>query len=170
MANVAQRGYNQTKLMRKGRRIIIGIVILAIVPVALLFLLSLFARRPSNLGEKDGHLAPCPSTPNCVSTEAVDAEHQIAPLHFEGSADAAMARLQSIIGRMPRMRLVVLEGNYLYVEFTSQIFRFTDDVEFLIDPATNTIHFRSASRVGSSDLGVNRLRMEEIRAQFDKRP
>lgn len=113
-------------------------------------------------------LPPCPDSPNCVSTQAPreDAQHYIEPLTYTGSASEARQRLLSVINAMPRTKIVTDEESYIHATFTSLIFRFVDDVQFVIDDATKTIHFRSASRVGRSDMGVNRNRMEEIRTRF----
>jgi uncharacterized protein (DUF1499 family) len=111
-------------------------------------------------------LAPCPDTPNCVSTYAVDEIHAIAPMRYVGSRDAAKARLLDIIEAMPRSMLVEKSEDYLRVEFRTRIFRFVDDVEFLIDDDDKLIHYRAAARLGRSDLGVNRRRMERIHQAF----
>ncbi len=123
--------------------------------------------RPSTLGLRDGSLSPCPHSPNCVSTQERSGQHRIDPIRYTGSAEQAHANLLQVIGSMPRARVVKDEGNYMHAEFTSRIFRFVDDVEFVIDDAHKVIHFRSASRLGYSDFGVNRKRMEEIRKRFD---
>jgi uncharacterized protein (DUF1499 family) len=130
-------------------------------------LFRFFSRKPLNLGVVHGRLADCPAMPNCVCTQASDPEHRMAPLHFDGTPAEARDRLKAVIAAMPRTRIVTANEWYLHAEFTSRLLRFVDDVEFLIDPATHTIHFRSASRVGRSDLGVNRQRMEEIRRRFE---
>lgn len=70
---------------------------------------------------------------------------------------------------MPRTKLVDEDESYLHFEFTSLLLRFVDDVEFLFDEKIGTIHFRSASRIGYGDFGVNRRRMEEIRKLVDGR-
>jgi uncharacterized protein (DUF1499 family) len=111
-------------------------------------------------------LPPCPSTPNCVSTQATEAIHAIAPLSYRGSAAEAMARIAAIIGAMPRAKIVQRTPTSMRAEFRTRLFRFVDDVTFEIDDAKKTIEFRSASRVGRNDLGVNRKRMETIRANF----
>jgi uncharacterized protein (DUF1499 family) len=109
-------------------------------------------------------LAPCPSSPNCVSTQAQDEGHTIEPFRYRKSRAEAKEALKEIIRSLPRTRLVEEDGSYLHYEFTSLVFRFIDDVEFLFDDETKTIQFRSASRTGYGDLGVNRTRMEELRA------
>jgi uncharacterized protein (DUF1499 family) len=146
----------------------IAIVLLAIVVLSILglALLSALSRRPDNLGVHNGRLADCPDSPNCVSTFATDDSHHIEPLHFDGPPEAAFAHLQQVVAGMPRARIVTATDRYMHVEFTSTLFRFVDDVEFLLDPDQKLIHFRSASRVGRSDLGVNRKRMEGIRKQL----
>ena len=108
-------------------------------------------------------LGPCPSSPNCVSTQAQDQEHSIAPFRYQKSKTEATQTLKTAVLSLPRTKLVEEDENYLHYEFTSLLLRFVDDVEFLFDDGTKTIHFRSASRVGHSDFGVNRRRMEEIR-------
>lgn len=120
---------------------------------------------PANLGVKDGKLADCPRTPNCVSSQSVaeDRDHYIQPLHYTASRDEAKAALISVIESMKRTEIVTVTDDYIRAEFTSRIFRFVDDVEFYLDDATKTIHVRSASRLGKSDMGVNRKRIEAIR-------
>ncbi len=143
------------------------LLLVAFLPVVMLAMLSFFSRKPDNLGVVNGRLTDCPKTPNCVCTQCNDPEHRMEPLRFAGSPEEAMNRLQGIVAAMPRSNVVTADERYMHVEFTSRLFRFVDDVEFLIEPNTRLIHFRSASRVGRSDLGVNRQRMEEIRNRFD---
>jgi uncharacterized protein (DUF1499 family) len=127
---------------------------------------SFSGTRPSNLGVTDGKLQPCPDSPNCVSSQSTDAEHGIAPLTFTGDPAAAIANLQKVILAMPRAKIITAEGNYLYAEFTSAFMGYVDDVEFFANPEQGIIEVRSASRLGKSDLGVNRERVETIRANF----
>ncbi len=122
--------------------------------------------RPANLGVKDGKLAPCPSSPNCVSSQGSDTAHAIEPLSFTGTVAGAHAALRTIILSMKRSKIITDTDSYIRAEFTSAIFRFVDDVEFWFDGNAKVIHVRSASRIGHSDLGVNRERVEEIRARW----
>ena len=123
--------------------------------------------RPLNLGVHDGKLAPCPATPNCVSSQSKDKEHAVEPFLFSGTPAQAMADLKGALSAMPRVRIVTETDTYLHAEFTSALFRFVDDVEFWIDADTRTIHLRSASRLGKSDLGVNRKRIEHLRSAIN---
>ena len=123
--------------------------------------------RHSEMGVTGGRLAACPDSPNCVSSQSTDPRHAIDPLRYEGTAQKARERLIKAISGMKRVRIVTAEERYIHAEFTSAFFRFVDDVAFLLDGGTRTIHVRSAARVGYSDLGVNRRRMEEIRKRFD---
>jgi uncharacterized protein (DUF1499 family) len=108
-------------------------------------------------------LGPCPSSPNCVSTQAQNEGHAIAPIRYRKSRPEAKEALKEIIRSLPRTKLLEEDEAYLHYEFTSLLLRFVDDVEFLFDDEAKTIHFRSASRTGYGDLGVNRKRMEQVR-------
>ena len=116
-------------------------------------------------------LAPCPRSPNCVSTEAPPgSSKRMDPIPYTGSLDEARARLLQVLREHPRTRIVSdpgLEPHYLKAECRSKVFRFVDDVEFVFDEGAKLIRFRSASRLGRKDFGVNRQRMEEIRAAFE---
>lgn len=132
---------------------------------ALAFLLGACAgERPDNLGVRDGRLAPCPASPNCVTSMGADDRHQIAPLTFSGDGAAALARLHAVLAARPDTKIVSLADDYLRVEFHTTLF--VDDGEFLLHRAGGRIEVRSASRLGYSDLGKNRSRLEEIRGQF----
>ncbi|MEK7797469.1 MAG: DUF1499 domain-containing protein, partial [Nitrospirota bacterium] len=120
-----------------------------------------------NVGVMPRVLKPCPSSPNCVSSLAEeDANHRVPPLGWIGDLDQAKARLRQAVLAAGHATFVVEEGTYWHIEFRSRVFRFVDDVEFLFDAQTRLIHVRSASRMGHSDLGVNRARVEKIRAIF----
>ena len=119
-----------------------------------------------NTSNASVRLAPCPDKPNCVSSVATDASHHVEPLRFTGSLENALDRLEIILRGLPRVTVVAVEGGYLRAEFKSALLGFVDDVEFMADASAAFIHVRSASRVGYSDLGVNRKRVEEIRALF----
>lgn len=123
--------------------------------------------RPSQIGVTAGRLSACPDSPNCVSSQSSDKKHAIEPLRYEESAESALQRLINTVRGMKRARVVTVDGRYVRAEFTSFLFRFVDDAEFLLDEGAKTIHVRSASRIGSSDLGVNRKRVEAIRSRFD---
>lgn len=123
-------------------------------------------QRPNNLGVRDGRLAPCPNSPNCVSSQSSDPTHQIAPLTFTTTPEKAIAFLKRIIQSLPRTKIITESEDYIYAEFKSALMGFVDDVEFYLDPKTKVIQVRSASRLGESDLGVNRQRIETIRAKF----
>ena len=134
---------------------------------------TMFAgKRPQNLGYATGRLAPCKASPNCVSsqTDPKDEEHYIAPIAIKGNASGdAMVAVRKAVESMPRTTVVQVEPDYLYAEFRSKLMGFVDDVEFLVDPAAGVVHVRSASRLGRRDFGVNRERIEQLRAILEKR-
>jgi uncharacterized protein (DUF1499 family) len=133
---------------------------------ACLIIASCSGTRPANLGATNGLLAPCPSTPNCVSSQSKDPEHAVAPLTYTSSSAEAMAKLKRIVQTMPRALIVSETPAYFHAEFTSAVMRFVDDIEFSLDEPARSINVRSASRLGKSDLGVNRKRVEEIRSKW----
>jgi uncharacterized protein (DUF1499 family) len=126
-----------------------------------LWLMNAAWPAPRDLGVHGGRLAPCPNRPNCVNSQAEAGEHAIEPLRFKGPAAAAKEVLKARLRRHRRVRLMEENGDYLRYEFVSLVARFVDDVEFLFVPAEQIIHVRS--RVGYSDLGANRRRLERIR-------
>jgi uncharacterized protein (DUF1499 family) len=122
-------------------------------------------KRTNNLGIKNGHLAPCPGSPNCVLSMETDSKHAIPPLSYTGDKRQAKAVLEKIIESMDRVSRVEVKPDYLRYEFKTKMFGFVDDVEFYF-PDAPQIQVRSASRLGYSDLGVNRKRIEAIRTRF----
>ena len=117
-------------------------------------------QRPSNLGVKEGKLAACPGTPNCVNSQSDDAQFKIEPLPAK-----SIAEVKKVVEGMERTTIIEETDNYLYAEFKSKLMGYVDDVEFYQDDA-NAVQVRSASRLGKSDLGVNRKRVEEIRSKL----
>ncbi|MEL6163824.1 MAG: DUF1499 domain-containing protein [Cyanobacteria bacterium J06641_2] len=126
--------------------------------------------RPDNLGVKDGQLAACPNSPNCVSSQSPssDETHFIQPLKYTSATEKALADLKKVIESEDRTKIINESPDYLYAEFKSALMGYVDDVEFYLDSTSNTIHVRSASRLGQSDLGVNRKRIETIRTKFNQ--
>ncbi len=129
-------------------------------------LFSFSGQRPTGLGVQAGELADCPSSPNCVSSQSHDLSHLIEPIPYTGDPATAIAQLQSVIENLPRAEIIEATDTYLYAEFTSALMGFVDDVEFYVDAINGVIQMRSASRLGESDLGVNRKRMEAIRQKL----
>ena len=130
--------------------------------------------EPTDLGVRDGRLKPPSSTENSVSSQAaLYPDHPqrqyaaIAPLALKGDGPATLARIKAIVEGMDGAKVVKSEPGYLYAQFTTKLMKYVDDVEFWFDPAANAIQVRSASRVGRGDMGVNRKRIEAVRAKLD---
>jgi uncharacterized protein (DUF1499 family) len=140
------------------------VVIIVLVPIIGLAFLS-WTSGPPRTGLVDGHLRSCPPTPNCVISEGGDEEARIPPLSFKGPPARAWTQLREAVTDMGGT-IKADHGGYLWATFTSRVFRFVDDVEFRLMPSRDVIQVRSASRVGRSDLGVNRKRVERLRARF----
>lgn len=113
-------------------------------------------------------LAACPSSPNCVSSQAADEGHFIAPFKITGNVEAAWAALKNALISQSRTVITSETGDTLHAEATSLVFRFVDDVDAILDKEAKIIHIRSASRVGYGDFGVNRKRAENLRSQLQQ--
>jgi uncharacterized protein (DUF1499 family) len=128
-------------------------------------ILSLASREGTAAGLLDGRLHPCPGTPNCVCSEVPQETAFVEPLVFEVDADTAWVKAQMAVTEMGGEISHVANG-YLAATYQTALFRFVDDVELRLDREGGAIHIRSASRVGRSDLGANRKRVEAIRRRF----
>lgn len=136
--------------------------------VALVTAVAASCASASPQGETmNDRFAPCPESPNCVSSYATDETHGIDPLPLPENDPIGVVR--EIVESMPRTAIVTAADDYLHATFTSRVFRFVDDVEFRVDREAGVVHVRSASRVGYGDMGVNRRRVEEIRELLRKR-
>jgi uncharacterized protein (DUF1499 family) len=151
-------------------RIAVTVLALGALGIAIGTRMGLFSgTRPDNLGVHDGRLAPPKPTPNNVNSQVdknIDPGHYIAPLRYSGDPRRAWTTLRKIVEGMPRVKVVKDEPNYLYAEFTSKMMGFVDDTEFYLDQRAGVIQVRSASRLGRGDYGVNRARIEYIRAKL----
>jgi uncharacterized protein (DUF1499 family) len=116
-------------------------------------------------------MAPPPETPNAVSTLAPpdDEAHYAEPIAFTGGADEAMTAVLAAVQGLERAEIKEQDERYVRLVVTTRLLRFKDDVELQVDPDAGRIHYRSASRVGSSDLGVNRKRMRSIARDIQAR-
>ncbi|SEK87372.1 DUF1499 domain-containing protein [Nitrosovibrio tenuis] len=128
---------------------------------------------PTDLGVRDGKLKPPSKTPNSVSSQALLypdhpqlAYADIAPLPLKGDSNATLNRIASTIESMEGGKIIKREPGYIYAQFTTRLMKYVDDVEFWYDPSAEVIQVRSASRLGSSDLGVNRKRIELVRQKL----
>ncbi len=117
----------------------------------------------SSLGLNNGHLSSCPASDNCVVSQNADSKHAIDPIPYHVDRNAAKETLLKVLTVVPRTEVIEDTDNYIHALSKSRIFKFVDDVEFYFPPHESVIHVRSASRVGESDLGVNRRRLEQIR-------
>lgn len=123
--------------------------------------------RPDNIGVIDGKLASCPNTPNCVASQSSDEKHAITPIIYQGARETAKANIVDILGVVPRTKIVEETDSYILAESESRLMGFVDDTEFYFPADENVIQVRAAARMGESDLGVNRRRIEQIRLTFD---
>ena len=144
---------------------------LRIILAGLIFmpLFTCTGKRPTNVGVKDARLAPCPPSPNCVSSDAGDAPHRVSAFELALPAAEAWRIAHAVLAGVPRTKLITETDNYLYAECSSALFGFVDDLELHLRPSQNLIAVRSASRLGHSDFGVNRKRIENLRGLLRER-
>lgn len=149
------------------KRVLKILVLLPIAITVVFFGLGMYSQTKTPIGIQNGQLAACPSKPNCVSSESSPSDqHAIAAIELGTKmTDDPLGQLRNIVQSMGG-EVLIARDNYLASTFTSQLFRFVDDVEFRIDTGSGLIHVRSASRVGYSDFEANRKRVENIRKQI----
>jgi uncharacterized protein (DUF1499 family) len=154
--------------LRKNKAtVLFGVLLITLLGwLSLQLVIQWLSPRPSDLGVQENRLKACPASPNCVSSYDTDEIHSMMPIPYTGSAAAAQAHLLAVLQNHPRTRIVINEPGYLQVEFRSLVWGFIDDGEFYLDESAGVIQFRSASRLGYGDSGVNRIRMEQIQAAF----
>jgi uncharacterized protein (DUF1499 family) len=162
-------------LILKWLLIVLLVVIVGAIAVGQAGMLQRTA--PADLGVRDGRLKPPSATENSVTSQAaLYPDHpqrqyaQIAPLALRGDGPATLAKIKAVVQGMAGAKVIKTEPDYLYAQYTTRWMRFVDDVEFWYDPAAQAIQVRSASRIGRSDLGVNRKRIEELRAALAAAP
>ena len=151
--------------------IVIAVVLAAVAAVVAGQLGFLRGTPPADLGVRDGKLKPPSRTENSVSSQAaLYTDHpqrnyaDIAPLALRGDGPATVAKIKAIVEGMDGATVIRSDPGYLYAQFTTRLMKYVDDVEFWFDPASQVVQVRSASRVGRGDFGVNRKRIEAVRA------
>lgn len=148
------------------KTVVLVVLGLVLVVAAVFATRSYLSRGDVPPGLEAGRLRACPASPNCVASESARGEALVAPLAYRGGRAATEGALVAALATLPRTTIQRRQGDYWHVTSTSALFRFVDDVEFRFDDAAGLVHLRSASRVGYSDLGANRQRVEAIRAAY----
>ena len=154
---------------------VIFALVLGAVLIAQLGLLQ--GSAPTDLGVRQGKLKGLSATDNSVSSQAdLYPDHpqrtysSIAPLALRGDGPSTIAKLKTIVQGMEGAKLVSSAPDYLYAQYTTPLMKYVDDVEFWFDPSSNAIQARSASRIGKGDMGLNRKRIETVRAALAAAP
>jgi len=147
-----------------------GIKMKIFLMIVILIVVVMFGKNniaPKNLGVKEGKLKKMPNSPNAVSSQTDIEDKKVEPLLFTGDLEKSKARIIGIINNLEGTEMIKNEKNYIYVIFKTGGLKFKDDVEFYFDEVNKLIHFRSASRVGYSDMGLNRKRYDEIKSAYN---
>ena len=135
----------------------------------LYLLLSSCTGTAGNIGVDDSKLSPCPARPNCVSSDSAAADHQVEPYRLAVPAPEGWQMVRTLVAELPRATIITQGPDYLHAECRSAVFGFVDDLELHLRPDNKIIAVRSAARLGYSDLGVNRKRVEELRSKLTGR-
>lgn len=151
----------------RAKRLVIVLAATLATPVIMFKWMSLTGKPPER-PETVAALPGCPAAPNCVVSQNADTAHAVAPLKLAGDPAVEWPALREVLQQLGG-RLIRGDERYLHFEFRSRIFGFVDDVECLLNEAAGQVEIRSASRVGYSDLGVNRRRVEAIRTALTQR-
>ena len=123
---------------------------------------------PSNLGVKEGLLAPLPDSPNAVSSQTDQVDKRVEPFPYSGNLEQTKALIKKAASDFGGAQILVEKPDYLHLVFTVPFIPFKDDVEIFFSEQERLVHYRSASRVGYSDLGVNRKRYERLRSLYEQ--
>lgn len=146
----------------------IVIVLLGVIVILLLVMVAKNTKTPSNLGVTTGKLAPLPKSPNAVSSQTENVERQVPPFPFKGTLEESKSAILKILGEYGNIAVVSNDGDYIHAISTTRLMKFKDDLEFFFDEQAALIHFRSASRVGYSDRGLNRERYNRLDKLYAK--
>ena len=147
---------------------IIGVVVTGILLIVVVLAAHKNNAVPTTLGVKEGALAPLPDSPNAVSSQTDQADKRVEPFPYSGNLDQTMALVKKAAADFGGARILTEEPDYLHMVFTVPFIPFKDDVEFFFSERDRVVHYRSASRVGYSDLGVNRKRYERLRSLYEQ--
>lgn len=142
-------------------------LLLAITIIAATLLVMQNLKLPNNLGITNGKLSPLPSTPNAVSSQTEDKERYVEPLVFKTDSKTTRTALKAMLSSFKNVNIVTESDYYIHAVSISGKMRYRDDLEFFIDTNQNVVHFRSGSRVGYSDMGLNRERYNQIKQIYD---
>lgn len=143
-------------------------IIALLLTLTLLGLLVKNNRTPTNLGMTNGSFARLPRTPNGISSQTTDLRKKVDPFPFNQNLTESKNSLKIIIAAFEDMKIRTEGKNYIHLISTSKTMRFHDDIEFFFDERSKVVHFRSASRIGYSDMNVNRKRYERLREEYMK--
>ena len=145
-----------------------GFIVAGIILLVLFLAANKNSAVPSNLGVKEGLLAPLPDSPNAVSSQTDQVDKRVEPFPYSGNLEQTKALIKKAASDFGGAQILVEKPDYLHLVFTVPFIPFKDDVEFFFSEMERVVHYRSASRLGYSDLGVNRKRYERLRSLYEQ--
>lgn len=142
--------------------------VLGVIGVIIIYMFVKNNLSPNNLGVNDGMLAKMPKKPNAVSSQTEEKDKKVEALEFKENLVDSKKKVIKAIESYGNAKIIKNETNYIYVVFTTGIMKYHDDVEFYFDESKKLIQIRSASRIGYSDMGLNRERYNKIKEVYYK--
>jgi len=140
----------------------IGLIVLGVLTFIIILVMTLNLKTPSTIGVVEGKLAALPDTPNAVSSQTNDPTKQVRPFPFKGDLVQTKAKILAIVNEMNGTTVITVTNDYIHIVCVTEVMKYRDDVEFYFDLENEVVHFRSASRIGYSDKGLNKQRYELI--------
>ena len=147
---------------------IMSVIVTGIILLVVFLAANKNSAAPSTLGVKEGALSPLPDSPNAVSSQTDQAAKRVDPLPYSGTLEETKTLVKKAAAEFGGAQILADGPDYLHMVFTVPIIPFKDDVEFFFSEKERVVHYRSASRVGYSDLGVNRKRYERLRSLYEQ--
>jgi uncharacterized protein (DUF1499 family) len=144
-------------------------VVLVLIGIQVVFMVVKNTRIPGGLGVHEGKLSPVPTSPNAVSSQSEDPDKKVEPIPFQGGLKESIEWIKEGLRAYGSIEILEEEENYIHAVHTTGKMKYKDDIEFYFDDESALIQFRSASRIGYSDMGLNRQRYDRFRELLKER-
>jgi len=150
-------------IKKKGKKIMLILyIVLGLIVILAGQMIITNMRIPKNLGVNNGMFAPMPKSPNAVSSQSDDPDYHVEPFPFKENLEHTKAVIINAIESYGNAEIITNESNYIHAIFTTSKMRFHDDVEIYFNESAGIVEYRSASRVGYSDMGLNKERYNKL--------
>lgn len=146
-------------------KIVFGILVIMLILIIVMMAKNM---KTPELGVENGQFKPLSSNPNGVSSQAKDDSKLVETLPFSGDLEATKTLLLEVCKSYGDVKIIREERTYIHVVFTTGKMKFNDDAEFYLDEEKQLVHYRSESRIGYSDMGLNRERYDALASSYNE--